>query len=734
MSTTSKHSILYIEDDRALARLVQKHLEHMGYIVDLAGDFNQGLKHFQASNYDVLIVDQTLPGGDGLELVRKIAMLGSLPPAIMLTGTGNEATAVEAMKLGMSDYLVKDLEGGFLNLLPIVIENALHQRQLQDERFYLERELALRSRIADIFITCPLNDMFVTILDVLVGALKSKYGVFSYLDEDGAAILAGIKTEAGDYGDILGQCRRVPRETWADSPWGIDLLKKKSIDANDFFALLLSREPITRSLFVPIVFQDEVIGFIGVANKAADYTHEEQEMLEKIACYIASLLDAQLKEDRQEKKRRLAEEELRNLTRKLNIKVKVMHCLREISELFQNPQLTEGEILQGVVNLAPTGWQFPEITCVRIDLKGKLFQTANYQDTPWKSSSPIYVDQEIQGNLEVCYSREKAPEAEGPFLEEECVLLDDIADRLGTFIQRKQIERELAQAHRLEAVGQLASGIAHEISTPTQYVGDNIRFLQNAFNDINTMVDKLQLLLQAAKDEPLSPAMLLEVEKTLSNADLAYLNKEIPTAIDQSLQGVDRVAAIVRAMKVFSHPGNEQKQAVDLARAIENALTISRNEWKYVADIVTDFDPNLPMVACLPGELNQVILNLIVNAAQAIADKIGGQSTEKGAITIRTRQDGRWAEIRVEDTGIGIDEQFCHRLFDPFFTTKAPGKGTGQGLFIAHNIITKKHGGTIDFQTHIGQGTEFVVRLPIREEEKGKTPIGESAAGMKGGD
>ena len=175
------------------------------------------------------------------------------------------------------------------------------------------------------------------------------------------------------------------------------------------------------------------------------------------------------------------------------------------------------------------------------------------------------------------------------------------------------------------------------------------------------------------------------------------------------------MAAIVRAMKEFSHPGNEQKQNVDLAHAIENALTISRNEWKYVAKVVTDFDPHLPMVACLPGDLNQVILNLIVNAAQAIAEKIGVKSGQQGTITIRTRQNGDWAEIHVEDTGAGIPEEIRNRIFDPFFTTKEPGKGSGQGLSIAHNIITKKHGGTIQFQSQIGQGTTFIIRLPIQE-------------------
>lgn len=721
MISTKKNRVLYIEDDQALARLVQKRLERMGYAVDLAFDSGQGLKHFQTSLYDVLIVDQTLPEGSGLDLVRAISALGPLPAAIMVTGTGNETIAVEAMKLGMSDYLVKDLEGGFLNLLPVVIDNALNQRRQSDEGIRLEQELALRSRIADIFLVSSEKEMYGAVLNVLVGAAQSKYGAFIYFDEDGSAILAGIITDGGGQYDIQDKYRRVPRESWADSSWGLALLQKKSFFTDELFAIPLTREKIQKSLIVPIVFQDGVIGFIGVANKITEYLQQECDTLDNIARYIAPLMDARLKQDRQEKKRRLVEERLRNLTGKLSIKVKVMKCLRSILELFQNPRLTENEIFQGVVDLAPSGWQYPEITYARIVLRGKTFQTANFRETSWKICSAIKTEQEIQGFLEVGYLQEKPSEAEGPFLQEERGLLGDITERLGMHMERKQIEHELDQAHRLEAVGQLAAGIAHEINTPTQFVGDNTRFLKNAFGDINALFDKFNQLLQAAKNGCLTAEVLADAESSMREADLTYLNEEIPKAIDQSLEGVGRVATIVRAMKEFSHPGSEQKQNVDLAHAIENAVTISRNEWKYVAKVVTDFDPHLPLVACLPGDLNQVILNLIVNAAQAIAEKVGASAGQEGTITIRTRKDGDWAELRVEDTGAGISDEIRHRIFDPFFTTKEPGKGSGQGLSIAHNIIKKKHGGTIEFQSQIGRGTTFIIRLPIEEKLESKT-------------
>jgi signal transduction histidine kinase len=309
---------------------------------------------------------------------------------------------------------------------------------------------------------------------------------------------------------------------------------------------------------------------------------------------------------------------------------------------------------------------------------------------------------------------------EGGFINLLPVVIDNALRQRRLREEGIQMERELAQAHRLEAVGQLAAGIAHEINTPTQFVGDNTRFLKNAFSDINALLDKIHRLLQAAKIGSLTPEVLADVENTFNQSDMQYLNGEIPKAIDQSLEGLGRIAAIVRAMNEFSHPGNTQKLNVDLAHAIENALTISRNEWKSVAKVVTDFDPRLPMVACLPGDLNQVILNLIVNAAHSIAEKNGAQTGPEGTIAIRTRQNGDWAEIQVEDTGAGIPEEIRHCIFDPFFTTKAPGKGSGQGLSIAHNIITKKHGGTIQFHSQTGQGATFIIRLPIKEKLEDK--------------
>jgi signal transduction histidine kinase len=287
------------------------------------------------------------------------------------------------------------------------------------------------------------------------------------------------------------------------------------------------------------------------------------------------------------------------------------------------------------------------------------------------------------------------------------------------------MELQLRQAQKLESIGQLAAGIAHEINTPTQYIGDNVRFLQDAFTDLREVNRGFLQLLEAARQGAVSDEVVRELEDQMEDADMEYLAEEIPRAIAHTLEGVERVTKIVRAMKSFSHPGSEEKTPIDLNKAVESTVTVSRNEWKYHADLVTDLDPALPLVPCLPGELNQVILNLIINAAHAIADVVGDGSQGKGTLTVRTRHDGTWAEIRIEDTGGGIPEQVRERIFDPFFTTKPVGKGTGQGLAISRSVIVDQHGGTIYFDTELGRGTSFVVRLPL---EPAADPAGGSGA------
>ena len=278
--------------------------------------------------------------------------------------------------------------------------------------------------------------------------------------------------------------------------------------------------------------------------------------------------------------------------------------------------------------------------------------------------------------------------------------------------ERRNLREQLLQAQKLESVGQLAAGIAHEINTPVQYIGDNVRFLRDTFQSLAELNGVYAQLLEAARNNAVSPALLSEVSIAVGNADVNYVMEEIPQAIEQTLDGISRVAALVTAMKDFSHPGTGKKIPLDLNRAIESTITIARNEWKYVADMKLDLDPTLPPVHCLPGEFNQVILNMIVNAAHAIAEVIGADGDAKGLISIKTSSLAGSVEIRIQDTGGGIPEKIRTRIFDPFFTTKEIGKGTGQGLAIARSVVVDKHQGSIEVESDAQSGTTFIIRLP----------------------
>ena len=244
---------------------------------------------------------------------------------------------------------------------------------------------------------------------------------------------------------------------------------------------------------------------------------------------------------------------------------------------------------------------------------------------------------------------------------------------------RKLMESQLAQAQKLESIGQLAAGIAHEINTPTQYVGDNLRFLSGAFDDLLRLINVHRSLAQTFSQGMPIDERLQEIEVITDEIGLDYLMEELPKSIAESLEGMERVAKIVLSMKEFSHPGTGEKSLADINKAIESTITVARNEWKYISEMVVDLDPSLPLVSCIPGELNQVILNIIINAAHAIKEQIGEDSDAKGTITVATRRKDESCEIRISDTGSGIPEKIRDRIFDPFFTTKEVGKGTGPG-------------------------------------------------------
>lgn len=280
--------------------------------------------------------------------------------------------------------------------------------------------------------------------------------------------------------------------------------------------------------------------------------------------------------------------------------------------------------------------------------------------------------------------------------------------------ERVRLEIELRQAQKLEAVGSLAAGIAHEINTPIQFVGDNTHFLQESFDDLAKLLAQYRDLERAALNGAVAACLAEDVAKAEESADLDFLLEEIPKALAQSLDGVGRVAKIVRAMKDLAPHNRGEKTAVDLNKALESTLVVASHEIKYVADVKTDFQ-NLPLVHCDGGDMNQVFLNLLINAAHAIKDRFESNE-QRGLIEVRTHCEGGQVVISISDTGCGIPVNIRDKIFDPFFTTKAVGRGTGQGLAIARAIVVEKHGGSLTFDSEVGRGTTFHVRLPLHAE------------------
>lgn len=269
-----------------------------------------------------------------------------------------------------------------------------------------------------------------------------------------------------------------------------------------------------------------------------------------------------------------------------------------------------------------------------------------------------------------------------------------------------RMEQDLRQAQRLEAIGRLAAGIAHEINTPIQFVGDNASFLARVFADVSAYLSFCE--------ENIASDARAAVANRKDELDVAFAQEQAPRAAANILEGVDRVAKIVSAMKAYAHPGDGKKSLSDLNRAIETTVVVATNEWKQVATVVTEFG-DIPLVPCRLGELNQVFLNLIVNAAHAIEAKKSANG--KGQITIRTSVESNTVIIAIGDDGTGIPPEIRDRVFDPFFTTKEVGRGTGQGLSIARRVVVDQHGGMLDLTSEVGEGTTFFIRLPVGTSE-----------------
>ena len=290
--------------------------------------------------------------------------------------------------------------------------------------------------------------------------------------------------------------------------------------------------------------------------------------------------------------------------------------------------------------------------------------------------------------------------------------VEDITDRL-------RLAGELRQAQQMEALGQLAGGIAHEINTPTQFISDNLSFLTDVWAPVLELLTTSSNAAARLREGGAPDAVAATLDQACQAADIDFVRAEVPTALSQSQEGIDRVATIVRAMKAFGRPDPSEPEPMDINRVVTYALTMARNELKYVAEVKTDLGP-LPTVACFPSAIGQVLINLVVNAAYAVGES-RDRTGERGEIRVKTWSEGDRVALSVSDTGPGIPPDVLPRIFQPFFTTKPFGRGSGQGLAMAWATVVDRHSGKIEVATS-SAGTTFTVRLPVAG------PIGAPAA------
>ena len=352
-------------------------------------------------------------------------------------------------------------------------------------------------------------------------------------------------------------------------------------------------------------------------------------------------------------------------------RMKELRCVYGMAEVFERPGLSTHEILQGIVDLLPAAWQYPEVTCARMVTDDATFATAGFREGWAVQSADVIVAGARYGTLEVHCLEERPPADEGPFLNEERSLINEVARRLGRITERRRTEEErrtleeqLRHADRLATLGQLAAGVAHELNEP-----------------LNGIVGFAQL----AKKTPALPAAAERDMERIVNAAL-------------------HAREVVRKLLLFSRQTPPQKTRVALDGLVRDALSLVEPRMaRDGIELVCELAPGLPQITADPSQIQQVVINLAVNAIQAMS--------QGGRLRLRTRAEAGFVVLTVEDTGVGMSEDVLRRIYTPFFTTKDVGQGTGLGLPVIHGIVTA-HGGTIAVRSRVGEGTTFEIRLP----------------------
>ncbi|BBD08674.1 PAS/PAC sensor signal transduction histidine kinase [Desulfovibrio ferrophilus] len=574
----------------------------------------------------------------------------------------------------------------------------------------VRRNMALKDALARLYepmisAEASIQNVTEVLLDEALALTGAKYGYVGTVEAETGDMLNHTLTNmmaANECAvDREGETSRFPRgEGGYSSLWGhyLNILEPGYTNAAASHpsarGVPKGHVPVQEFLTVPVVFGNELVGQIALANKDEGFTDDDLAVAGELGRYFA------LAVQRLRVRTNLAESEerFRSLVETMNEGLATLDEHRMVT--YVNHQFCKmlGFTRQEVVG-----------TCLSdyMDESNRQIFEKEYARRAEGWAEPYSLVFKRKDGTQVFTLIAPTPlfDEKGDFKGSSGVMTD--------ITKLKVLENQLVQAQKLESIGQLAAGIAHEINTPSQYVENNTRYLQKSFEGIGSLLKlygKYRDDMGKGADVSNLLAQILESEEKLGLDDLL---KEVPEAFEDALEGLGRITTIVRSVKQFAHPGVAEKEYVDVNSVIRNTVVVSTNEWKYNSELVTDLAEDLPTVPMVQGEMSQVLLNLIVNAAHAIADRVEASEMTRGTITVTTRLGDGCVEILVTDNGMGIPKAVQPNIFNPFFTTKAPGKGTGQGLAIAHTAVVEKHGGSISFETEEGKGTTFTITLPL---------------------
>ncbi|MEW8319289.1 MAG: ATP-binding protein [Candidatus Thiodiazotropha sp.] len=695
--------VLLVDDDPDAAEVTAKLLCHMDIphqieykIVELLAE---ALAEISQNHYDIILLDTGLADMPTPSAIRSLRDAFAYAPIIATSKYEDPELAAMWVGEGADDCLFMGVvtEGVLSRVVNYAIKRSLtyaklHQRSRTHHILNTLLSLSLKEK--------PFDQLLHECLEVVLSApfteMLHKGGIFVVENNSKQLVL---RAHSNLDHRIVELCDRVP--------FGRCLCGQAALSGELQYADCIDQRHENRvpgmephgHYCVPIISQDETLGVLVLYLKEGHQRREDEALfLQGVADTLAGIIERARTSDQLA----LAHEQNSRLLSSITSSIigvddqeRVSHWNEEAAKIFD---MTAEEVLGKPITSSQLCWDWDTVSQRIHELQNEANQNSRFE-VRFKPKSGV------NRLLSICAT---------PFIGDSAdndgylLIIDDVTEQ-------KQQDSEMQQLQKLQSIGQLAAGIAHEINTPIQYVSDNVRFLRDAYEDFNDIISNQHEVVEAARGGTVSEQSYAQLDDKLEELDLEYLQEEVPSAINQTLDGVDRVATIVRAMKEFSHPGSDEKTLIDLNKAVNSTTTVARNVWKYHAELELDLDEAMPQIHCLPGPINEVILNIIVNAAHAIAERVG-DSGDKGLIRISTGCEGGWGVVRITDNGTGIPEGVQEHVFDPFFTTKDVGQGTGQGLSLSHRIIVDQHDGELSFETELGAGTTFIIKLPLQEE------------------